>query len=117
MVAWMANFWLELEVQSSTSIAAPADELPPRTVMQRLVLVTLTKKLPVCTSGEIDQACWSEPLQAAVTMPVPLVAAPASSPWREPLAGDRVQLLPVAVMVKTEEGSLAEAPYCSMGFV
>ena len=111
-VAWMANFWLELEVQSAISITAPAAVLPPRTVMQRLVLVALTKKLPLWTSGEIDQACWAEPLQAAVTMPVPLVAAPASRHWPELLAGDRVQLLPVAVMLKTEVGSLAEAPYC-----
>ena len=104
----MANFWLVLEVlQSSTSITAPAAVLPPRTVMQRLVLVTLTKKLPVCTSGEIDQACWAEPLQAAITMPVPLVPAPASRHWPGLLAGARVQLLPFAVMLKTEVASLA----------
>ena len=105
-VAWMANFWLELEVQSSTSITAPAAVLPPRTVMQRLVLVTLTKKLPLCTSGEIDQACWADPLQAAVTMPVPLVAAPASRHWPELLAGDRVQLLPARRHVEDGGGEL-----------
>ena len=108
----MANFWLELEAQSSTSIAAPEAVLPPRTVMQRLVLVTLTKKLPLWTSGEIDQACWAEPLQAAVTMPVPLVAAPASRHWPGLLAGARVQLLPFAVMLKTEVARPADALYC-----
>src|SRR3954464_413699 len=109
----MANFWLLLEVlQSSTSITAPTAVLPPRTVMQRLVLVTLTKKLPVCTSGEIDQACWADPVQDTVTMPVPLAPAPASRHWPGLLDGDRVQLLPLALMLKTELARFADAPYC-----
>jgi hypothetical protein len=54
----MANFWLVLVVlQSSTSIAVPAAALPPRTLMQRLVLATLMKKLPVETSGLMAKAC------------------------------------------------------------
>src|ERR1700722_11144190 len=103
MVAWMANFWLvEVVLQSSTSMTAPANRLPPRTFMQRLVLVTLTKKLPVCVSGEIDQACCALPLQVFWTRPVPLVPAPASKHFAGLLIGEMVQLAPLGAITKTE---------------
>src|ERR1700722_12167416 len=96
MVAWMANFMLaEVVLQSSTSMTEPGEVLPPRTFMQRLVLLTLTKKLPVCTSGEIDQVCCALPLQAGRTRPVPLVPAPASRHWAGLFMGEMVQLLPL----------------------
>src|ERR1700689_5269305 len=113
MVAWMANFMLVAVVlQSSTSMTEPGEVLPPRTFMQRLVLLTLTKKLPVCTSGEIDQICWALPLQAVRVSPVPLVPAPASRHLAGLFIGEIVQLLPFGAMTNTEVATPAEAFHC-----
>src|ERR1700683_4621677 len=112
----MANFWLVLVVlQSSTSIAVPAAALPPRTLMQRLVLATLMKKLPVETSGVMAKACCALPLQVFSTRPVPLVPAPASRHLVGALRGERVQLLPLGAMLKIDVTRPAEAFHCWMG--
>src|ERR1700735_3981839 len=109
----MANFWLDDAVlQSSTSMTEPGVMLPPRTFMQRPVLATLTKKLPVCTSGEIDQLCWAAPLHAARTNPVPLVPAPASRHLVGLFMGEIVQLLPLGAMTNTEVARPADWFHC-----
>src|SRR5579863_6376134 len=103
MVAWMLNCSLaELVLQSSTSMTAPWAELPPRTFMQRPVLAVATLKLPFIAMAVIFQFCEALPLQAASTMPVPLVPAPASRHLPEMLIGEMVQLLPFGAMLKTE---------------
>ena len=113
MVAWTANIWLvELVLQSSTSMTEPGDMLPPRTAMQRFVLVTLAKNVPFCALAEIDQICFVLPLQAAMTTPVPLVPAPASRHFAELPIGEIVQLLPLGAITNTEVESFADWFHC-----
>src|SRR5579871_1245963 len=79
-VAWMLNCWLvEPDEQSSTSMAAPAEVLLPRTVMQRPVEAAATVKAPFWATGAMLNFCELAPLQELSTRPVPLVAAPAST--------------------------------------
>src|ERR1700689_4502337 len=98
-------------------MTVPAAVLPLRTLMQRPVLEALTKKLPVWTSGVMPKACEAPPLQLASTMPVLLVPTPASRHIVGWLMGEMVQLEPLAVMLKIDEESPAEAFHCWMGEV
>src|ERR1700743_1786460 len=114
----MANFWpLERVLQSWIPIAVPAEALPLRTFMQRLVLPDFTKKLPVATSGEMFQACCALPLQVCSVTPVPLVPAPASRQTLALLMGEMLQFEPLGAMLNTEVTRPAEAFHCWSGEV
>src|ERR1022692_1355530 len=111
--AWTANFWLaRLVLQSSTSMTAPAVGFPPRTLMQRPVLASLKKKLPVWTSGVMAHRCCALPLQLARRSPVPLAPAPASMHLAMLVTGDSSQPLPLAAITNLEVERPTDAFHC-----
>src|SRR5580692_93810 len=96
-------------------MTVPAAVLPLRTLMQRPVFEAFTKKLPVCTSGVMVQACEAPPLQPDMTTAFELVPAPASRHIVGLLMGEMVQFEPLGAMVKTEVTKPAEAFHCWTG--